>query len=58
MDRKTRKDNERILNRIKKKATKDTENWIMSLSSPPTTNEILAFQAGYVAGMNRGANNA
>jgi hypothetical protein len=58
MDRKTRKDNERILNRIKKKASKDTETWMLSLSSPPTKAEVLAFQAGYVAGMNRGANNA
>ena len=58
MDRKTRRDNERIINTIKKKATKDTENWILGLSSPPTKNEIIAFQAGYIAGMNRGMNNA
>lgn len=58
MDRKTRRDNERVLNTIKKKATKDTENWILSLSSPPTKNEVIAFQAGYIAGMNRGTNNA
>jgi hypothetical protein len=58
MDRKTRRDNERILNSVKKKATRDTENWIMSLSSPPTKAEVLAFQAGYIAGMNRGTSNA
>ena len=58
MDRKTRRDNERIINTIKKKATKDTENWILSLSSAPTKNEVIAFQAGYIAGMNRGTNNA
>jgi hypothetical protein len=58
MDRKTRRDNERIINTIKKKATKDTENWILSLSSPPTKTEVLAFQAGYIAGMNRGQSNA
>ena len=58
MDRKTRRDNERVLNTIKKKATKDTESWILSLSSPPTKNEVIAFQAGYIAGMNRGTNNA
>jgi hypothetical protein len=54
MDRKTRRDNERIINTIKKKAVKDTEDWILSLSSPPTRAELLAFQAGYIAGMNRG----
>jgi hypothetical protein len=43
---------------IKKKAVKDTEDWILSLSSPPTRAELLAFQAGYVAGMNRGSNRA
>ncbi len=58
MDRRTRRDNERIVNTIKKKATKDTENWILSLSSPPTHAEVLAFQAGYIAGMNRGSNRA
>jgi hypothetical protein len=58
MDRKTRRDNERILNTIKRKASKDTQDWILSLSSPPTKSEILAFQAGYIAGMNRGASNA
>jgi hypothetical protein len=58
MDRKTRRDNERIINTIKKKATKDTENWILSLSSAPTKTEVLAFQAGYIAGMNRGSSRA
>jgi hypothetical protein len=58
MDRKTRRDNERIINTIKKKATKDTENWILSLSSVPTKTEVLAFQAGYIAGMNRGSSRA
>ena len=58
MDRKTRRDNERIINTIKKKAVKDTEAWILSLSSPPTKSEVLSFQAGYIAGMNRGTSNA
>ena len=58
MDRKTRRDNERIINTVKKKAVKDTEKWILSLSSPPTKAEVLAFQAGYIACMNRGASNA
>jgi hypothetical protein len=58
MDRQTRRNNERVLNTIKKKATQDTESWIMTLSSPPTKNEVIAFQAGYIAGMNRGTNNS
>lgn len=58
MDRKTRRENERILNIVKRKATQDTEKWMLSLSSPPTKAEVLAFQAGYIAGMNRGTHNA
>jgi hypothetical protein len=58
MDRKTRRTNERIMSTIKKKAVKDTEDWILSLSSPPTRAELLAFQAGYIAGMNRGNSRA
>jgi hypothetical protein len=58
MDRKTRRNNERIISTIKKKAVKDTETWILSLSSPPTKSEVLAFQAGYVYGINRGTSNA
>ena len=58
MDRKTRRDNERILNTVKRKANKDTQDWMLSLSSPPTKSEVLAFQAGYIAGMNRARNNS
>lgn len=53
MDRKTKRDNERLLKNLKNKAVKDTENWILTLQSPPTKNEVLAFQAGYIAGTNR-----
>jgi hypothetical protein len=58
MDRKTRRSNERVIKTIKNKAVKDTETWILSLSSPPTKAEVLAFQAGYIYGMNRGTSNA
>jgi len=53
MDRKTKRDNERLLNNLKNKAVKDTENWILTLQSPPTKNEVLAFQAGYISGTKR-----
>lgn len=53
MDRKTKRDNERLLKNLKSKAVKDTENWILTLQSPPTKNEVLAFQAGYISGTRR-----
>lgn len=57
MDRKTKRQNERLLNAVKKKAKKDMENWIVTLSELPTEGEIKAFQAGYIAGINRGVHN-
>ena len=53
MDRKTKRDSQRLLNNLKAKAIKDTENWILTLQSPPTKNEVLAFQAGYISGTRR-----
>lgn len=41
---------------IIRKAKIDMERWISSLSSMPTEIEIKAFQAGYIAGINRGSN--
>jgi hypothetical protein len=32
------------------------EKWISNLSVMPTEIEIKAFQAGYIAGINRGSN--
>ncbi len=57
-DRKTRRDNEKILETVRRKAKKDMADWILEIDRVPTQAEILAFQAGYVSGMNRGANNA
>ena len=56
MNRQVRRDNERILKTIKYKAIKDTQEWLANLDHEPTPNEIKAFQAGYIAGVNRGAN--
>ena len=58
MDRKTRRDNKRILDTVKRKAKLDMASWVDTLSGrKPTQEEVLAFQAGYILGINRGANN-
>lgn len=57
MDRKTKRQNERLLNSIKRKAKKDMENWMLSLSELPSEGEVKAFQAGYIAGIGRGSEN-
>jgi hypothetical protein len=57
-DRKTRRDNKKILDTVRRKAKQDMADWIVEINRMPTEAEILAFQAGYVSGINRGANNA
>ena len=57
MDRKTRRDNKKVLDTVMRKAKQDMADWIMEIDRMPTEAEILAFQAGYISGMNRGANN-
>jgi hypothetical protein len=57
MNRQNKRDNERILNTMKKKAIKDMLDWLEQINHHPTPDEILAFKAGYLAGFNRGANN-
>jgi hypothetical protein len=57
MDRKTKRQNERLLNSIKRKAKKDMEDWMLGLSELPSEGEVKAFQAGYVAGIGRGSEN-
>lgn len=58
MNRQTRRDNERIIKKMKSKAVKDMQDWVSTLKHDPTPNEILAFKEGYLAGFNRGTNNA
>jgi hypothetical protein len=41
---------------IIRKAKEDMQRWISSLSELPSQAEIRAFQAGYIAGINRGSN--
>ena len=57
MDRKARRDNKKVLDTVMRKAKQDMADWIMEIDRMPTEAEILAFQAGYISGMNRGANN-
>jgi hypothetical protein len=57
MDRKTKRQNERLLNSIKRKAKKDMEDWMLGLSELPSEGEVKAFQAGYIAGIGRGSEN-
>jgi hypothetical protein len=39
-----------------RKAKQDMTNWVIKIDRMPTQAEILAFQEGYISGMNRGAN--
>ena len=40
---------------IIRKAKVDMEKWVSTLCTMPTELEIKAFQAGYIAGINRGS---
>jgi hypothetical protein len=55
---KNKKEIQRNLDRLKAKAVKDMYVWIEELGSDVTQAEIVAFKAGYIAGYNRGSNNA
>ena len=57
-DRKTRRDNKKILATVERKAKQDMADWILEIDRMPSEAELYAFQAGYLAGLNRGANNA
>ena len=55
-DRKERRDDKRMFDILLRKAKQDMADWVMNLKRMPSKAEILAFQAGYISGMNRGAN--
>ena len=42
---------------IARKAKADMQRYVSSLSELPSEREIRAWQAGYISGLNRGANN-
>ena len=58
MDRKARRDNKKVLDTVMRKAKLDMADWIIEIDRMPSEEEVRAFQAGYISGMNRGANNA
>ena len=45
-----------MLDILVRKAKQDMADWVMKIDRMPSKSEILAFQAGYISGMNRGAN--
>ena len=51
-----RRKEEAQLSAIIRKAKVDMEKWISDLPTLPSEIEIKAFQAGYIAGINRGSN--
>lgn len=54
--RQTKRKQNAEVSAIIRKAKVDMEKWIFTLPELPTENEIKAFQAGYIAGINRGSN--
>ena len=58
MDRFQKRKLDRDTAGIIKKAKKDLGDYMSSLTELPSEGEIKAWQAGYIAGLNRGANNA
>jgi len=42
---------------VVKKAKLDMEKYVLELNEAPSEKELKAWQAGYIAGLNRGANN-
>jgi len=56
VDRKERRDNKKMLDIIVRKAKQDMADWVMKIDRMPSQAEVLAFQEGYISGMNRGAN--
>jgi hypothetical protein len=47
---------QREIENIVAKAKVDMNNWILSLPSSVTESEVVAWQSGYIAGVNRMAN--
>ena len=45
-----------MFNTLIRKAKQDMAEWILKIDRMPSQAEILAFQEGYIYGMNRGAN--
>jgi hypothetical protein len=55
-NRQDRRKAERQIENIVAKAKVDMNKWILSLPSSVTEGQVIAWQAGYIAGVNRMAN--
>lgn len=53
MNREEKRKSERVINKVIKNAKIDMEDWLMTLQHEPTPNELIAFKAGYISGINR-----
>ena len=53
MSRETKRRAQRIVRNIAEKAKKDMAEWLGTLNHDPTTYEMAAYKAGYLAGLNR-----
>ena len=52
-NRKDRRKAERMLLAIANKAKKDMSDWLDTLTEEPTVEQMQAWKAGYIAGINR-----
>ena len=55
-DRWEKRKHDKEIASIVKKAKQDMADWISMQDVAPSQNEMLAWQAGYLYGVNRGAN--
>jgi hypothetical protein len=55
-NRQDKRKTQREIENIVAKAKVDMNNWILSLPSSVTEGQVIAWQAGYIAGVNRMAN--
>ena len=53
-DRWEKRKHDKEIDSIVKKAKQDMAEWMSTLSSAPSENDVKIWQAGYVAGINRG----
>lgn len=56
-NRQNKRKSERMLTAIANKAKKDMADWLDTLSIEPTVEQMKAWKAGYIAGINRSKEN-
>jgi hypothetical protein len=57
MGRRQQRQYEKEVASVIRKAKKDMESWIMAIGEQPSQLEVIAWQAGYIAGINRATSN-